>query len=219
MELIEINVENRDLVGSTAIGRIRREGKIPGVMYSEGKPAQNIVVDELDFRKKTAGVSHTHLYRLRSEDKSIDGKRALIKDLQIEPLKQKVLHFDLYEIHEGHRIVVTVPVELLGESPAVKAKVGIVAQSLYEVDVECQPTEIPEKLELDISALEIGHSLFVGDLKLPEGVKLKTDKSQNIVSVVVPKEEVAAAPVEAAAATTTATPAAETKETKPKGKE
>lgn len=218
MELIELNVEARDLVGSTAIGRLRKDGKIPGVMYSEGAKAQNVIVNELDFRKKTAGLSHSHLYLLRSNDKNIDGKRALIKDIQIEAMKQRVLHFDLYEIHEGHRIIVTIPVELIGESPAVKAKVGIVAQSLYEVEVECQPTEIPERLELDISSLEVGHSLFAGDIKLPEGAKLKTDKTQNIVSVVIPKEEAAsvAAPV---ATATAAAPVAETKETKAKGKE
>ena len=218
MELIELNVEARDLVGSTAIGRLRKEGKIPGVMYSEGKKAQNVIVNELDFRKKTAGISHSHLYLLRSSDKSIDGKRALIKDIQIEALKENVLHFDLYEIHEGHRIIVTIPVELIGESPAVKAKVGIVAQSLYEVEVECQPTEIPERLELDISSLEVGHSLFAEDIKLPEGAKLKTDKTQNIVSVVIPKEEAVAvaAPVAAAAP---AADAKDTKDVKAKGKE
>ncbi|MCC6933143.1 MAG: 50S ribosomal protein L25 [Deltaproteobacteria bacterium] len=203
MELIELNVEKRNEQGSTAIRQLRKAGSIPGVLYSEGKESVALTVDGMHFHKKTDGVPRTHLIQLTSASADLNGRKALIKDMQIEPIKQVVMHFDLYEVHAGRRIVITIPVELVGESPAVKQKQGILEQSLYEVEVECDPTQIPEKLELDISKLELNHSIFAGDIVVPEGTKLKTDKQLNVVSIVVPQEEVQAATTATTTATTT----------------
>lgn len=199
MELIELVVEKRNELGSTAIRQMRAKGVIPGVLYSQGKEAVALVAEGLHFHKKTDGVPRTHLFKLTSKSADLNGRMALIKDTQIEPTKQAVLHFDLYEVHAGHRIVVTVQVELIGESPAVKQKTGILEQSLYEVELECDPTQLPEKLQLDVSSLELNHSLFVGDIVVPAGAKMKTDKQQNVVSVLVPQEEEARPVVQAAA--------------------
>ena len=219
MELIELTVEERSGFGSGAIRRLRKHGMVPAVIYSQGKPAVSLQIERLHLRKKTMGMTSTHLYQLKSQSKALDGVMALIKDTQIDALRQEVTHVDFYEIHAGHKIIVTVPVVLIGESAAVKQKTAILAQALHEVEVECQPTDIPERLELDITALVVGDSLFASDLKLPEGAKLKTEKSQNIVTAVAPKEEVAASPaagVEGAAETQEATSvAASSAEAKP----
>ena len=208
MEAIEINVESRNVFGSSANKKLRKSGKVPGVVYSQGKEAIGVFTDAIHLQNTLKGVSLTHLFKMVSADKSINGKTVLIKDLQLDPVKQQVVHFDLYEIHKGHKVVVVVPVILSGEPSAVKSREGTMTQSLHEVRVECQPTAIPESIVLNVADMQLGTSLFVKDLQIPAGAKIKESEELNVVTLAVAsaaEETVAATPVatEATAATTT----------------
>jgi len=217
VEAIEINIESRDVFGSSANKKLRKSGKVPGVVYSQGQAAIGVLVDALHLQNTLKGVSLTHLFKMVSADKSINGKTVLIKDLQIDPVKQKVVHFDMYEIHKGQKVTVVVPVVLSGEPAAVKSREGSLSQSLFEVKVECQPTAIPESIILNVADMQLGTSLFVKDLQIPEGVKVKESEELNVATlsaaaeeekaaVAAPAETAEAAPAAAAAAATAATP-------------
>ena len=211
MEAIEINVESRDVFGSTANKKLRKSGRVPGVVYSQGQAAVGVLVDALHLQNTLKGVSLTHLFKMTSADKSIDGKTVLIKDLQIDPVKQQVIHFDLYEIHKGHKVTVVIPVVLTGEPAAIKSREGSLSQSLFEVKVECLPTAIPESIVLNIADMQLGDSLFVKDLQIPAGVKIKDAEDLNVatLSVAAAEEKAAVAEVAATEATAAAaTPAA-----------
>ncbi len=183
MEAIEINIESRAIAGSVANKKLRSTGKIPGVVYSQGKAPINIVANSIHFHNTLKGVPLTHLFKFVSDNKDLNGKVALVKDLQINPVRQEIIHFDFYEIHKGQKVTIVVPVVLTGEPAAVKSRDGILAQSLFEITVECLPTAIPEEIALDVSALELGTSLFIKDLKVPEGVLIKDSEKLNIVTL------------------------------------
>lgn len=207
-----LNVEQRDAVGSSAMQRLRKKGYIPGVVYSEGKPAQPLAVEALHFQKTITGSGSTQLYKFKSKATTLDGLSILIKAMQFEPVKSQVLHIDFFSVSEGHKITVTVPIELTGDAPGVKQGDLILNQATHELEVECLPNIIPDKIQVDLSNLEEGHSIHAADVALPEGVILKSDPSLTIVSTITKKaEEVIAPPVAAvpAAAGAAATPGKE----------
>lgn len=214
MEPREIVVELRSQVGTGHVNRLRRAGQLPAVVYSEGKSALSLVVNHHGFQRATAGAGGTQLYRFKSTEKNLDGLLTLIKDMQIEPLKQKVLHVDFLSLTQGHRIVLTVPVQLTGVCVPVKLGEAILNHTVYEIEVECLPSNIPNVLTVDISSLIEGHSLHVGDIVLPEGVELVTDPEISVVSVLAKREEEPTTTAAPEAAAAVATPAGEEKEKK-----
>jgi large subunit ribosomal protein L25 len=139
-------------------------------------------------------------------DLSVDGERpvkALVREIQTHPARGDVLHVDLYIIHAGEAITVEVPIRLVGASPGVKAG-GIMQHALIELEISCMPDQIPEVIEVDVSSLEIGDSIHVGDIVLPPGVESEIDPERSVCSVIPPTvaaveeeaAEVAAAEVE-----------------------
>ncbi len=201
MAQLTLNVEERTVRGTAKVKALRKQGFVPGVVYSEGQPGQPISISAYDFGRYVQSASHTQLFKFKSPAKGLDGQIALLKELQTEPVRQVPLHVDFYAVHEGHKISVTVPLDLIGTSPAVKTGAVILNQQIYEIEVECLPTEIPDSLQLDISTLDEGVSFHVSDIKLPAGVKLKADPEQAVVSAISRSElEDAPAPVAAAEA-------------------
>lgn len=209
MAYVELTVESRTESGSVMVNRLRRSGYIPAVVYSGGSEAQSIMVEAHSFVLLGKRHAHTQLFKFKSSNAALDGKLALVKDVQTEPLKDKVLHVDFMGVEEGHRITVEVPLELVGECAAVKEGRVLLNQTTYELELDCLPGEIPTAVKVDISSLHEGITIHASDLQLPEGVVLKSSPTLAIVSTVSPKAEeaAAAAPAEGAAA-----PAAEKKE-------
>lgn len=204
MEFRELSVEARSVRGSAAAKRLRREGMLPGIIYSQGKDAWAVSLDTHTFVQTARRSTPTQLFKLKSADAALNGKLALVKDIQIEPIKDTVLHVDFLAISEGHEIVLPVPIELVGEPAAVKLQGAVLSQPVYELEVACLPGNIPQKLEVDISSLEEGDSIHAGDIALPAGVRLKSGTGITVVSVVSGKEQAvsetaAAAPAEGAA--------------------
>lgn len=199
MELCEINVESRAELGSASVNKLRREGKVPAVVYGEGLESRSIALGDHEFTLVAKKAHPTSLFRFKSSETALNGQLALVKDVQVEDIKGKLLHVDFLAVSEGHKITVSVPIKLLGESPAVKDGSSILNQSVYELDIYCLPTAIPEAIEVNISGLLAGHSVHARDIVLPEGAELQADEDLNIVSVAHIKEETVA-PVETVAA-------------------
>jgi len=184
--------------------RVRRDGKIPAVLYGAGKDSVSVAVDPRHvLRILNSETGHNTIFDLALDH---DKTKAMIVDWQYEPIKGKLLHIDLKRIAMDKVLTVMVPIELVGEAKGVKQEGGILEQMLREVEVECLPSDIPSHIDVDVSHLGFGVVLRVADLPHSEKIKFLTDENQPVAHVTSVKEEVAATP-EAAAAEAAAAPA------------
>ena len=196
-----IEVELREGVGKGVARKLRAAGRIPGVLYGRGKPPQSVVLDPRALERviTTSDAGMNTLIEL-----SIAGSRdhaervVLVKELQRDPVRGVPLHVDFYQVDLTATIEVKVPIVLRGRPKGVELSGGILDQALRELDVACLPRAIPESITVDVSELEIGRSIHVRDLVLPEGVVLRSDLDLSVASVVAPKVEEEAAPAVAA---------------------
>lgn len=198
MQKILVKADKRSETGKGSARDMRRRGLLPAVMYGEGK-ATMLKLDMKEIQKLIyAGAGEHALINLElSEDGSRTSEHpVLIKDYQVEPLTDELLHVDFLEVSLKKKIKVTVPLVITREPAGIKMG-GIMQHRVREVEVECLPTQIPDKIEIDAGHVEIGHSLHVSEIPSLEGVKMVTDPSEVILSVTAPKEEVVAAPAEA----------------------
>lgn len=184
--------------------RVRREGKIPGVVYGAGKDAMPVSVDPRHvLRILRSDSGHNTIF-----DLALDGERtkAMIVDWQYEPIKGSLLHIDLKRIAMDKALRVNVPIVLQGVPVGVKTEGGILEQMLREVEIECLPADIPGHIDADVSELTFGRVLRVSDLPRNPKLKFLSDANQPVAHVTSVKEEVVVTP-EAAAAEAAAAPA------------
>ncbi len=191
MERMKIKVEKREAIGKEGVKKLRKQGFIPAVVYSEDT---NIV---LTIPFASLKVLHSiHFSESAVIDMEIaDEKKSkpipvLIKDIQFHPLTEDVIHIDFLKISLKDKIKVHVSIVLKGEPKQVKEESGTVEQILRELEVEGLPLDIPEKIEVDISELTIGHSLHVSDLTIPANIAVVTDSGAPVVTALAKKEEV-----------------------------
>ncbi|GAB4389615.1 MAG: 50S ribosomal protein L25 [Thermodesulfovibrionales bacterium] len=198
MEQITLNAEARELKGKGAARSLRRAGSLPAVLY-RGGDSQPIKVDHKEVVSLIKAISGEQVVvNLKFSDGS---KAAILKDYQVDPVMGGLLHADFFEVLMTEEVKVTVHITLAGEPVGVKRDKGILQFILREIEVECLPGNIPGHIEVDVSGLEIGGSIHVGDLRVPEGVKVLTDTGEVIATVSAPavEEAAAAAPEEAVA--------------------
>ena len=171
--------------------RVRRQGKVPAVVYGAGKQALPVSVDP----RQVSRILHSETGHNTIFDLTVDGDRAkaMIVDWQYEPIKGALLHIDLKRIAMDQKLKVNVPIELVGEAAGVKQQGGILEQITREVEVECLPGDIPSSLELNVSELVFGLVLRVSDLPKNDKVKILTDSDQPVAHVISIKEEEAPA--------------------------
>ena len=213
MELSKVNVDVRSAAKKGAARRVRSGGSVPGVLYGRKREPIAVTFNEkelltsLDKEKRRNTVL---TLTVRDGGKSED-VTAMVRDAQINPLSRRLVHVDFLAVDLNAEVKVTVPLVLTGK-PVGVTNGGNLHQSLHMVPIAAKPAQIPVKLEVDVSALDIGDALHVSDLKLGAGVRVTLDAKEAIASVVAPKaekvEEVAAAPVEGAVPAEGAAPAA-----------
>ena len=190
MKEITLDVQTRKGKGKAACKGLRGKGFIPGVIYGKGEETLQLECGKKNLLK----VLHTRagenvVVNLKiSADGEVFSRTALVKEVQHDPLKGEVLHVDFNHISLTRLIKVDVPVESKGESKGVKEG-GVLEHILWQVEVECLPTQIPEKIDARIDALEIGDSIHVKDLISPPGVKILTDPEMAVICVEPPKVE------------------------------
>ena len=201
MELREIKIERREGTGKQVAKRLRRQGLIPAVLYG-GRASAPVAVNPKDILKVTHGHGgSTQLLKLRFTEDG-ETRTAIIRDLQVDPVSEELLHVDLQEVAMDRAITVTVSVQPVGETAGVKEQGGILAMVLREVQVSCLPGQIPERIEADVSALRIGDVLTIATLAPPPGVRILNDPTQAVATVSPPMAEEVAAPAAAPAAPT-----------------
>jgi large subunit ribosomal protein L25 len=182
---LEVTERDADQVGSRHVRRLRKEGMIPGVLYGKGH-ARAILVGERDLRTALTGPSGLH----GIVDVVIKGQttphHAVLKDFQRHPIRGTLTHVDFHEVRLDRPIQATVNVQFIGESPGAKQG-GVVQQVTRELRVEALPTAVPEHIEADISALEIGATVRVADLAVIEGVSFLDDPETVLANCSIPR--------------------------------
>ncbi len=201
MAMQELTVQQRGETGKQVAKRLRRAGVVPAVLYGGAKP-ESISVDP----KSVLRIIHGHAGSTQLLNLTFEGgagsRMAIIRDLQFDPVSERLLHVDLQEVTADRAITVRVAVHPVGEAVGVRDQKGILNVVLHELDVSCLPILIPERIDADVAALMIGDVLTVGNLRAPEGVRILNDPGQAVVTVAAPMaEEVVAAATPAAAAT------------------
>lgn len=199
-EQVELSVSVRTEVGKTASRRLRASGKIPGVVYGRGHEAIPVAVEEALF---ASAVPETHWFsrlinlRIEGAKKRDAQPTVMIKEVQRDLVGRRLLSVDFRRVSLAEAVQTQVRVVVVGESPGIK-RGGILEHLTHEVTVECLPTEVPDHLEVDVSAADIGDSLRVRDVRLPEGVKMASPEDEVLVVVAPPArvEEVAPTPAE-----------------------
>ena len=206
MEFRELTIKKREGTGKEVAKRLRRQGLVPAVLYGGGAP-QALTVDYREVVKVIQGrEGSTTLLNLKFEEGGGTARTAIIRDMQYDPVSEKVIHVDLQEVRMDRAITVGVPVFSTGEAEGVKEHAGILEMILREVQVSCLPGLIPERITVDVSALMIGDVLTVANLTPPEGVRILNDPAQAVVTVSPPMAEEVAAPAVVAAEAVPAEP-------------
>jgi large subunit ribosomal protein L25 len=194
MATATLRATRREGGGKGASRKLRGTGKIPAVLYGHGDRTETLAVDAHDLEMLLHAIRQNTLIGLE-----VDGRRTevLIREVQRHPYRPEVLHVDFLLVHSDEPIKVSVPVVLAGTPVGVHTHGGVLDHVLYELDVECLPADIPETVEVDVSALEVGDSVRVRDLSLPR-VTVLTGEDVTIATVLAPtvpevEEEAAAA--------------------------
>lgn len=178
MNKVILEAKKRQLSTKSALTQLRQAGRIPGVFYS--KHHEPLTVDvEANAINPLVFTSKTHLISLKVD--SGDTFDCVIKDVQFDPVTDKIIHFDLIGLEVGEKVHIEVPVQLVGTAVGLKEG-GLLQQILHKLEIECLPNHIPEHIEVDITNLQKGHSIHIGELNVPN-VTFKQSPDSIIVSV------------------------------------
>jgi large subunit ribosomal protein L25 len=197
MATANLSAKKRTDSGKGAARKLRSAQQIPGIIYGHNREPQMLALDWRELERMLERVSpETTVIEL-----DIDGttSRTLIREIQRHPFKRQVLHVDFLELVAGERVTVDVPVVLVGTPAGVRSSGGILDQILREVTVDVDPSNIPNHIELDVSALEVNESRHVANLVVPAGVEVQDDPDATICVVAAPRVEAEAEPAAEAA--------------------
>ena len=186
MAITSLNGEQRESVGKGAARKLRASGRVPAIYYGRGEQPISLTVNAKELETLILGASGANvIVDLMVGGTASADRKALIREIQRDPVQGHILHLDLQHISLTERITVEVPIELVGTPIGVKDGGGILEHLLRVVEIECLPTDIPPHLEVDVTALNIGDSLHVSDLKA-ERVTILTEADRAIATVVPP---------------------------------
>jgi large subunit ribosomal protein L25 len=208
LETLEIKVDPREKKNKRDAKRLLRNGKIPAILYGPKTTAVALALDKREFSSRVADLEGSHLVRLKSASAALADKVALVKEMQFHPISGDVIHTDLYEVDLTAKITVHVPLHFVGKAEGV-VRGGILQPIVREIEVECLPLDIPAYFDVDVSRLDIGDSVHIEELTMPEGVTAVAESNLALVAVVPPTVEeapaAAAEPVEGVEAAPAAT--------------
>src|SRR2546425_10071817 len=196
-QIVSLAATPRSATGKGAARQARFRGRVPAVIYGHGRDSQPLEVEAKALEKALTGVEPASTII----ELSVDGKttKTLIREIQRHPVRPDIIHVDFYEIHAQQKVTLKVPVHLVGAPDGVRNAGGVLDQVTREVEIEVLPVDIPDRVELDVTALKIGDSLHVRDLAIPNATILTQD-DLTIATVVPPRAEEVATPTPEAAA-------------------
>jgi large subunit ribosomal protein L25 len=204
MKSVPLKAYPRTQARRSEVKKLRGSGRVPAVIYGRQAKPQNLEVSAKEFGDLIHhSVSENLLVDLSVENDARARRLALVQEIQHHPLDGKVLHVDFHEVAENEKVTVQVPVETVGEAAGVKNSGGVLEHVLFKLKVRCLPKDLPEQLVVDVSHLELGKAIHIGEIKLPGGVEILGDKNIPVIAVAMPRteeEEAATAEAEPVAA-------------------
>ena len=186
MATASLSASARTTAGKGAARSMRRDGRVPAIIYGHAREPLSLSVPEREFTRL--------LERIAAENTvielSIDGtmSRTLIREIQRHPVKRNVLHVDFQELVAGERVIVRIPIVLQGTPDGVRHSGGILSQITQELECRVDPLNMPSNIVVDVTALTIGHSIHVSEITIPEGVEVLDDPESTVAIVAAPKE-------------------------------
>lgn len=188
-----VEAEVRTGSGTAAARRSRRDGKVPVVVYGGGEDEQYLLVDHNKMiHQLDVEAFHSALVQLHVGD---DLQRAILRDVQMHPFKQQIMHLDFQRVSRKDTISMTIPLHFKGEedAPGVKLEFGIMTHNMTNIDISCLGSDLPEYVEVDVSGLGMGDAVHLGEITLPEGVEFastvqEADLELPVASVLAPKK-------------------------------
>ena len=195
MATVSLSASPREAAGKGGARQLRMSGQIPAVIYGHARQPQALTLNARDLDKM--------LEHIQAEstviEVSVGGKtsKTLIREIQRHPFKRQILHVDFQELVAGEKVIVNIPIVLSGIPEGVRLDGGVLDQTLRELEIEVDPSNIPDRFELDVTNMMIGDSLHVSDIQLPAGVEVQDDPETSVAVLAAPRaviEEVAAAP-------------------------
>lgn len=185
--LTTLSASSRTQTGKGAARKLRADGRIPAIVYGPGAETRQLSVNANEVARLFSRISVENTLIELNVDEG-DPVRVLVREVQSHVYRPEILHIDFYEVRRGEKITLETPIQILG-TPAGVVEGGVLNHNLTSLEIRCEPAQIPDSIDVDVAGLEIGDSIHVGDLELPEGVEAVTDAEQPICSVVAPTIE------------------------------
>jgi len=204
MAKFELNAEKRDVKGKGASRRLRREGKVPAVMYGAGKDAVSLTFEHNSlFHQVKNEAFYSSILTVKVGS---DTEQAVLRDIQMHPFKPRIAHLDLQRVSATEKLHMKVPLHFINQdiAPGVKLQGGLISHLMTEVDISCLPKDLPEFLTVDMGNVSLNESVHLSDIPLPDGVEFtqlaRGGDDLAVAAITAVREEVEEAPVAAAAA-------------------
>ena len=192
MASANLSVTARENSGKGVARSLRREGRVPAVIYGHGREPKSLSINTRDLEKLLEHISAENTVI----DLDLDGtsSRTLIREIQRHPFKRQILHVDFQALVAGEKVTVNIPIVLNGIPEGVRLEGGVLDQTLRELEIEVDPSDIPDHVEIDVTNMVIGDSLHVSDIKLPAGVKVLDDPETSVAVLAAPRAVIEEAP-------------------------
>jgi len=200
MATASLSAETRTETGKGVARKLRAAGRVPGVVYGHGREPQSLSLNARELEKLLGSIAAGSTVVELSLGNATTN--TLIREVQRHPFKKQILHVDFMELVAGEKVIVDIPLVFVGTPEGVRTGGGLLEQILHSIEVNVDPSSIPNHIDVDVSQMIMGHSLHVRDLNLPEGVEVLTDEDATVCAVIAPRavvEEAAAAEGEAGA--------------------
>jgi len=190
LELIELKTNIRTTTGNGPARRLRQKGQIPAVLYGPGTESVllSVNITDIEMVLKKGRIGQALLNLVISNNGETSTKTAMVKELQHHPVSRDFLHIDFYEVAMDRKIMVNIPVTTIGKAKGVETG-GILQIIRRELEVQCFPLDVPESIEIDITDLDVGDSIRLGDIARQSKIEFLDDENFTVVTVVIPKIE------------------------------
>jgi len=201
MATVSLAAKTRDTIGTGNARKLRQNGEVPAVIYGHSRNAQSLSLNARELEKLLTQIAGTSTV----VELSLDGKtaRTLIREVQRHPFKKQIIHVDFQELVAGEKVTLRVPLRFHGTPIGVRENGGILEETMHQISLRVDPASIPDHIDVDVTAIAIGHSIHIRDLKLPEGAEIMDDEDATLALVSAPRaaiEDTPAAGAEGAAA-------------------
>jgi large subunit ribosomal protein L25 len=197
MATVSLSANSRDVTGKGAARTLRSQGQVPAVIYGHGRDPQSLTLNARDLDRM---LSHIQAESTVIEV-TVGGATAktLIREIQRHPIRRQILHVDFQALVAGEKVIVSIPIVLIGVPEGVRLDGGVLDQTLRELEIEVDPSNIPDRIELDVTSMVIGDSKHVSDLVVPSGVEVQNDADTSVAVVAAPRAVIEETPVVAEA--------------------